>query len=306
MLSDMVFDVFVINGNMIDVSMLEIEEKQMAYAVYEVVRIINGIPLFLEDHIERLKTSLASTGFTNEQISFFDADTIITHIKRLKDRFAQNNFNVKLAIINIKQVDINKFINEQKSYYDFFANLFASINDLNLIWILYISKSYYPSEKELEQGLPVTLIEIERQNPNSKVLKLDYKALISEALSTSGAFEVLLVNKQGYITEGSRSNVFFVKNQTVFTAPGDMVLKGITRKYVLQACQNIGVNVVEKAVLKQDLHSYEGVFLSGTSIKVQPVSEIDGNKINSGSNKTIKIIKEEFDRIIQNYVNAKM
>lgn len=294
MLNDMIFDIFIINGKIIDASILEIDEKQMAHAVYEVIRIIDGMPLFLEDHIDRLRSSMANTGFTVEQISFFDVNAVSKYIKQLKERYGKNNFNVKLSIL--KELQKN----------DFSADLLENSNSLNLVWILYVSKSCYPSEKEVEQGLPVTMIEVERQNPNSKVLKLDYKARVSEALSNSGFFEVLLVNKERYITEGSRSNVFFVKGETVYTAPGELVLKGITRKYVIQACRNLGLKVVEKAVHKEDLFSFDGVFLSGTSIKVQPVSEIDGHKINSGSNKTIRMIKEEFDKIIQNYVNAKM
>lgn len=300
MLNDMAFNVFIINGKIFDSSIIELDESKMSHAVYEVIRIIDGIPLFLEDHIERLHNSMENAGFDDNQISFFKTNTLSKYINDLKQRYGTDNFNVKLAVLKQQQacgLVVNCGILPKYSEGD---------NDFKLFWLLYVSKSYYPSEKEVEEGLPVTLIEVERQNPNSKVLKLDYKALISEALSRTGAFEALLVNKEGYITEGSRSNVFFVKGSKVFTAPGDMVLKGITRKYVLEACKSIGIDVVETAVRAEDVLSFDGIFISGTSVKVQPVSEIDGKKINSWSTKVVRSIKEQFDNIIQNYVASKM
>jgi len=248
---------------------ISIPDKQV---VYEVIRIIEGVPLFLEDHYFRLKESYTLLGLK----LLISEENLKTQIQKLIKACNQKNCNVKIMVYTDEQGQQN--------------------------CLAYLSKYYYPSKEEIEKGVPVSLVEWEREHPNAKLLNTLYKETVSKKIAQEKVFEVLLVNSQNKITEGSRSNVFFVRGKTAFTAPDGYVLKGITRKFIFEACKKAGVEVIEKLVDTDELDTMEGVFISGTSIKVLPVSSIDGLKYPSGSHGTIIAVRNEFDRLIDEYI----
>jgi len=86
---------------------------------------------------------------------------------------------------------------------------------------------------------------------------------------------VLLIDSAGNITEGSRSNVFFVNNDKLYSAPGNKILQGITRIKILEICNIAGVRVVETEIPANGVNQYEAAFLTGTSPKVLPISTIE-------------------------------
>ncbi|RCX17143.1 branched-chain amino acid aminotransferase [Anaerobacterium chartisolvens] len=254
-----------------------IEQRELSGAditdsvVYEVIRIIDLAPLFFEDHYMRLKNSLAILGkeleFTKQQMAY--------SIQKLVKANSLVSCNVKIVIFYEGDVQ----------------NCLA-----------YISKSYYPSNEEVSRGVGVALFNWERKNPNVKLLSAEYKRAVSEKFAEGNYFELLLVNSAGKITEGSKSNVFFVKGTKVFTAPGECILKGVTREYIINVCIKLGLDLVETLIDVDLLDKMEGVFISGTSIKVLPVSGIDGIKYSSGTHPTVVLIRDQFDRLINEHV----
>jgi branched-chain amino acid aminotransferase len=82
------------------------------------------------------------------------------------------------------------------------------------------------------------------------------------------------------------------------------VLKGITRQMVLAACQNQGYRVVEKEISLEETLNMDAIFISSTSPKVLPVSQVDDKIINSGNNKVIQDIMAGYDAIIDDYVKS--
>ena len=241
--------------------------------VYEVVRIIDGVPLFFEDHYRRLNSSLSIMGSHTEGASGWIREQMIG----LADANGLKNCNVKLIA-------------------------FDKSGSLN--FILYISKSYYPGREEIENGVHTSLLFLERDNPNLKLVNRSYRKLAAQRMQEEKAFEVLLVNRENKITEGSKSNVFFVWGNKVFTAPDGFVLKGITRKYIIKACQMAGVELDEKLVDKDALGDLDGLFISGTSIKVLPVSSVDSFVYKSGTNPVIAAVSSCFNRILEDYIKA--
>ena len=95
---------------------------------------------------------------------------------------------------------------------------------------------------------------------NHKLRSSIYHKLILE-----GGYEALLVNEENQITEGSRSNIFFLKGDTLTTAPDDKILNGITRKYILDICQDNKIKVKFMCVPVDSLQDYDAVFMTGTS-----------------------------------------
>ena len=240
--------------------------------VYEVLRVINGVPLFLEDHFTRMHESFYAIG----HIWSMQAGELEKQISMLAETNKTENFNVKFIVF--------------------------AVNELQTT-VGYISKSYYPSDEQVSSGVPVDLFKRERKNPNIKLVNREYKQAVSKMKSERGLFEVLLVNQEGNITEGGASNVFFVKNNKIYTTPGGAVLKGITRKYVIEACKNVNYEVLEEFTSVSELDEVEGIFLSGTSIKVLPVSAIGDKKYGSAQHPVIVAVRDAYDRLIQNYIN---
>ncbi|HBQ64829.1 MAG TPA: hypothetical protein DD727_07910 [Clostridiales bacterium] len=264
-----------------------IRAMQEGEATYDVVRIIRGVPVFWEDHLMRMDESVKKTA--NRDLQQIFGKEIYSRLRGMATQVAgmqpgawnpggdagAGHCNVKFIITADP------------------AHLMA-----------YVSQSYYPSVQEAEEGLPVDLFLHDRSIPSVKKLDLVYKQAVQERMQQLQVFELLLVNRDGYITEGSRSNVFFLLEDRIITSPLYAVLPGITRRYVLEACRNAGVKVEEKLLHRQGLGRAEAAFLSGTSIKVQPISRIGEIILPSGQHPVVRRIRQEYDRLLQNYIEA--
>lgn len=264
---------YVLDGVAIDAVNFEYAGTVKSRVVYEVIRVINGVPLFFEDHYTRLVASVCSIGGTLGS----DANELKSLLNTVLKTNGNFNCNVKIMVHG---------------------------EDGRQKMLLYISKSSYPSKEEIEKGVAVGLFKLERQDPNVKLFNKSYKDAVNSRMQEYGLYEVLLVNSSGGITEGSKSNVFFVRGDRIFTAPGEFVLKGVTRKYVLEACRNAGFDVVEQLTYTMGLDDIEGLFLSGTSIKVLPVSSIDGFIYDSSAHPVITAVRNEYDRLVKKYIET--
>ncbi|MCX8129956.1 MAG: aminotransferase class IV [Clostridia bacterium] len=270
-MQDIVGNYYVLN-NSVDTLKEDFTIDYEKSTFYEVIRIIDGVPLFFEEHYNRLKNSMNILDL-NLKCS---KQELKSSIKKLIEVYGSPDCNVKI-------------------------NIYDSEGEQNCL--LYISKSYYPPKEEVEKGIGVSLLKLERNNPNVKIINTSYKEAVSKKMNETGAFEILLVNEDGKVTEGSKSNVFFVRGTKVFTSPGEYVLKGITRQYIIDVCKRLELEVVETLIDIVSLSEMEGLFISGTSIKVLPVSTVDSFVFSSGSHPTIIDIRDQFDKFIDDYVS---
>ena len=104
---------------------------------------------------------------------------------------------------------------------------------------------------------------------------------LSEALR-DGYDEALLLDVDGYVAEGSGENIFYVHDGALYTPDLRSALDGITRKTIMQFCDELGIEVVEKRVTRDDLYIADEVFFTGTAAEVTPIGEIDGRAIGDG------------------------
>ncbi len=262
---------FNLNGNVEPISRLDdirIPEKNV---VYEVIRVISGVPLFFEKHFTRMQNSMNSTSTD----LIIDENELRERIENLILATENKNCNVKVIAYNIEGKE-------------------------NIL--IYESKSNYPGVEEISKGVPVGLMHFERRNPNAKIVNNAYKVEAADRIASGGVFEVLLVNGSNQVTEGSKSNVFFISGNKVFTSPGSFVLKGITREYVFEACRRLKIEVIEKLLQLDELDKLDGLFISGTSIKVLPVCSVESYKFKSATNPLIVSIRDCFDSIIYEYI----
>ncbi len=114
--------------------------------------------------------------------------------------------------------------------------------------------------------------------------------------------EALLCTSLGYISEGTRSNIFWVKNEAVFTpALACGCLAGVTRKVVFDLCRHKGIIVEEALCTAQDLVSASEAFLTNSLFGIMPVRAIEGRKIGGKKNrKIIPLLTREYARLMRN------
>ncbi len=107
----------------------------------------------------------------------------------------------------------------------------------------------------------------------------------------AGADEAIVLNKNGYVSEGSAENIFIIRNGKLITPPvSDDILEGITRNAIITIAKDLGYQVEERHIARTELYVADEVFFCGTGAQVSPVVEIDNRKIGDG--KPGKITKE--------------
>ena len=124
---------------------------------------------------------------------------------------------------------------------------------------------------------------------------------LHDAIS-KGADEALLLDKNGYVSEGSGENIFSIKEDTLITPKTDHCLNGITRQSVIKIASDLGLNVEEKDFTYEELVQSDEVFFSGTAVEITPISKIDNVIIGSGS---IGPVTENLQNLYSDIVTGK-
>jgi len=118
-------------------------------------------------------------------------------------------------------------------------------------------------------------------------------------------YEVLLINQEACITEGSKSNFFLVKDNSLYTAPDEAVLKGITRKYVLKIARSAGIEIHFVNLPEASIAEYNAAFICGTSPMILPVRMINDIPFDNQNN-TIRELKELYRKEIEGYIRERL
>lgn len=212
---------------------------------YEVIRTREGIPLFFDDHMKRLCDGIATRYDSGGDIA-----------GKVREGLG--------ALVSVQSFpEINARVTVTFTGHEYSLH------------ICYIPSSY-PDEEMISRGVGLILYHAERFDPGVKLLNKRLRLSVNEELERRKAYEALLVNRDGYITEGSRSNVFLVTAAgAIHTAPDRMVLQGITRRYVIDLIRQEGFELVYEAVRETDISNFSGVFITGTSPMVLPVHSIE-------------------------------
>ena len=223
-------------------------KKEQESTVYEVMRIMDGRPLFVEAHLDRLRHSMNLAGKT----LWLEDTNILSAIYQLIDSNQVSIGNIRLA-----------------------CSWEETENASQQHFLLFFIPHQYPTPSDYKNGIKVALFHAERANPNAKIDHTQVRDQANQFIKEKGVFEVLLVNSQGFITEGSRSNCFIIKEGAVYTSPLKAVLPGITRSEVLKACASLGLPLYETPIFYQDLDQVDALFITGTSPGVLPIAQVD-------------------------------
>ncbi len=237
--------------------------------IYEVVRVMEGVPLFLEDHLARF---FHSAWLCHLEVPM-DRETIVRLLRELT------------AVNGVREGNI-RFSWSWRPAGKFLAGFIPH---------------HYPGEEEYLLGVHCGLLAAERHDPNAKVVQAGLRQEADLMIREHGVYEVLLVNRDGNITEGSRSNVFFVKEGIFLTAPADEVLPGITRQKVLELIHREGLRVETRSMTLEELPHAEAAFLTGTSPKVLPICRA-GQFSFSPAHPLVNRLAEAYDAMMGDYI----
>lgn len=150
-----------------------------------------------------------------------------------------------------------------------------------LVYILPMPLPRYP-DSFCTRGAKAITFEGTRPLPQAKTLNTLINYLALRRARQEGAHEAFLVNPQGCLTEGSRSNLFAVAAGSLTTPPAGEVLSGITRDLVWKMADARGIGVAEGPVCRRNLEKIDELFVTSTSMHIIPIISVDGRPIGDG------------------------
>ena len=239
------------------------------YGVYDTLRTYGGRIWQMGKHLERFLGAMKALGlsvdYSNRQIAEMISETI-----RLNG-FAESKIRVTVS-------------GGSSALYgdlDLKPNLIVMVEDLK------------PVDPELvRNGVIAITYDIERTLPEIKTCNLLSSKLALHEAHKEDAYEALLVDCKGHITEGSITNVFFVKDGDLLTPKNDILL-GTTRDLIIELAQSENIKVHEAAVSVADLKGIQECFICNVTRGIVPVKEIKnlGLKFNIGEGVTERVQK---------------
>ena len=242
-------------------------EYQYGFGVYETIRVTNGVPNFLKDHLERL----AESARLIELEHAFSDESIAEAISQLIQKNEVETCNLKILLIG------------------------GQTRESATLYILCLNP-LFPDKKFYRDGVHCITYEYERMFPHAKTLNMLGSYLAYRKAKEAGAYEALFLNREGNITEGTRTNFFAMKGKTLYSAPEKDILLGVTRKAVLLAAEQNGFSIEERVVRPEDVPEYDSVFLTSTSSKILPIHSIDSLTLREPSSdlKNLMLLFDEF------------
>ncbi len=268
---------------MIRDKIVPIEELDPAYldrgiyfgdGVYEVVRSYNGKIFALQEHLQRFANSLAAI-----EITGVDIDQIRSRIQKAFD--AAGIANAKIYF----HVTRGSALREHTYEPDLKPNFFLTVTEQT------------DDTEEKTKGIAVSTYPDWRwKRCDIKSLNLLANVLARQDAARKGCSEAILIDEAGLITEGSHSAFFAIFGQNLQTAPLTAnILPSITRKFVIKAGKNIGLEVLEKPLITQQAGSADELFIAVTTKDIIPVVRFDDKVIGDGQpGKYTKLLIREF------------
>jgi branched-chain amino acid aminotransferase len=146
----------------------------------------------------------------------------------------------------------------------------------------------YLGEEGLANGIRVKTSSFTRHHVNVSMVRAKASGyyinsiLANQEALTDGYDEALLLDTDGYVSEGAGENVFLVRNGKIYTPDMASCLDGITRDAALTMARDLGIEVIEKRITRDEMYCADEAFFTGTAAEVTPIRELDNRTIGSG------------------------
>ncbi|MEK7597758.1 MAG: aminotransferase class IV [Patescibacteria group bacterium] len=249
------FKYFSQNGKIMPIEQAVIPMSNIEYSygfgVYESIRASNGVVYFLKDHTNRLLESAKIIGLAHS----FDEEFIKNSILDLIKNYKTETFNLKVLLIGGST--------KEKAF-------------LNILCL----NPFFPDRELYRDGADFITYNYERAFPHAKTLNMLQSYLAYSKAKKLGAYDALLINQNGFITEGTRTNFFCIKSRTIYTPFEKDILLGVMRKVMLKVALKNDYEIVETNIKFDDIKSYDGAFVTSTSSKIIPIKSINGHLFN--------------------------
>lgn len=249
--------------------------------VFETVRIYNGIPFMLDEHMERLIAGLKTLRFQKIPAG------IKVYASRLIEANKINNGSLRIAV----------------SRGELTAGIDPSVCKDPTVVITAREGIPYPKES-YSRGFRAVIAGI-RKDQNSPLSRIKSANFLTHILAKgeatdAGADEAIMLNYDGFVTEGTVSNLFILKGNTIVTPSIESgILPGVTRKTIIEISRETGFNVEEREVAQGELYNAEEVFLTNSLLEVMPLVEVDKKAIGTGlPGKTTMAIHKKYRQLV--------
>ncbi|MDJ0987300.1 MAG: aminotransferase class IV [Desulfobacterales bacterium] len=276
---------YYVDGQFVDATEAVIPVDDLAimrgYGVFDLLRTLNGRPLFLKEHIQRLEESARRIGiklpWTQRQL----VDIVINTLHR--NSFQESN--IRIVVTGGSSPD---FITPQGK---------------PRLLVLVTQAPMLPQEWYID-GVKIITFFSERSIPGAKSIDYVAATIALKQARDQGAIEAVYVDHNQYVLEGTTSNIFALINGSLVT-PGKGILSGITRKAVLQlAAKTLTVEIRDLDL--DELRSAEEVFITGTNKMIVPVVQVDKRTIGKGRpGQATRTLMHAFSKQIDDYRHQK-
>jgi branched-chain amino acid aminotransferase len=147
----------------------------------------------------------------------------------------------------------------------------------------------YLGEEGLTKGIRVKTSSFSRHHVNVSLVRAKASGyyinsiLANQEVTIHGYDEALLLDTEGYVSEGAGENVFIVKKGKIYTPDLASCLDGITRDSVIRIAKDLGIEVIEKRITRDEMYCADEAFFTGTAAEVTPIRELDDRAIGNGA-----------------------
>lgn len=228
---------------------------QRGYGIFDFFKVVNGRPVFLEDHLDRFYYSAEAMRLTPVP----ERKALAEQLGRLMAANQLPESGIRLTLTGGFSPD---------GYTPVTPNLVITQQPLQL------------AREVSSTGIAVITHAHQRQLPHIKSIDYLMAVWLQPVVKSSAAQDVLYHN-HGFITECPRSNIFIVNQAGELVTPGKHVLHGITRKKVLELAEGM-LPIVEREIHLEELMQAREAFITSTTKHILPVCSVDGMAIGDG------------------------
>ena len=257
-----------INGELVPKgkAMVSVFDRGFLYGdgVFETVRIYNGIPFMLDEHMERLIAGLKTLRFQRLPAG------IKVYASRIIEANKVGNGILRIAVTR--------------------GEVEAGIDPLACKepTVVITAKEGIPYNDELySRGFRAIVAKI-RKDRNSPLCRVKSTNFLTHILARgeatdAGVDEAVMLNYEGSLTEGTVSNLFLAKGDTIFTPSIESgILPGVTRKVVIELAREMGFKVTEGEIKPEELLGGDEAFLTNSLLEVMPLVEVNRQAVSDG------------------------
>ena len=247
-----------------------------SFGVYESIEVTEGVPFHLKDHLSRLADSA-------EMIELrlpYTMNEVAGWIKRLISQNGNRDCLLRVIALGVTQAE-----------------------DESLVAILPQPLPSYPDSYYWEGAAAITF-EGSRSLPACKSLNTLVNYLARRHAVRAGVHEAILRTGDGEMTEGSRSNIFAVRNTELLTPPADRVLSGITRDIVIRLAVEAGYRAAEVPLNLKNFSRYTEFFVTSTSMHIIPIVRLGSALVGEGRVGPVTLdLTNRFEQYYRDYLD---